>query len=123
MSKLNVDSRLQQVVGIAKDGHKILGPYKSNGALWQPCEVDICNGVKIGDSYYYVMTSFYPYTIGCWGPSTSQNYATLSCSANKRVCAARNLGDLEYSSGVLNTVSNSFYWIMGVSLGLILILN
>lgn len=69
------------------------------------------------------MTSFYPYTIGCWGPSTTQNYGSLSCSSNRRVCGARNLEDLEYSSAVLNLVTNSFYWISGLVLGTFLILN
>ena len=33
-------------IGLAKDGRIIYGPYRSDGTLWQPCEVDVCNGVK-----------------------------------------------------------------------------
>lgn len=32
-------------IGIAKDGHKIMSPFKADGTLWQPCDVDACNGV------------------------------------------------------------------------------
>ena len=78
-----------KVVGIAKDGHKILGPFKSDGSLWQPCDVDICNGVIINGSYYYAMTNFYPYSIGCWGPATSTGSLALTCTTNQRVCSSR----------------------------------
>lgn len=60
------------VIGIAKDGHLIYGPFKSDGSLWQPCDVDICNGVIEGTSYNYVATLFFPYTVGCWGPGNKQ---------------------------------------------------
>ena len=56
-------------VGIAKDGHMIYGPYNENGELWQPCDVDRCNGITIEENYVYVVTMFHPYTIGCWGPT------------------------------------------------------
>lgn len=59
------------VIGIARDGHLILGPYKSEGKLWEPCDVDFCNGVLVGGNYYYASTMFHPYTIGCWGPGSS----------------------------------------------------
>jgi hypothetical protein len=79
-----VAQKVQKVVGVAKDGHGILGPFKSDGSLWQQCEVDACNGVTIGGKYYYVLTSFYPYTIGCWGPASTTSYS-LSCTTNERV--------------------------------------
>ena len=65
----------------------IYGPYKSNGTLWQPCEMDACNGVRFKDTneYAYVLTTFYPYTVGCWGPSTVLN-SELECTTNERVC-------------------------------------
>lgn len=89
----------QKVIGIAKDGHQILGPFKSDGSVWQPCEVDACNGVTINGSYYYVMTKFYPYTIGCWGPANTASY-TLTCTTNQRVCSSRLLdGEDLLSSG------------------------
>jgi hypothetical protein len=55
-------------VGIARDGHFIYGPYNQDGKLWTKCEVDVCNGKIINGKYAYVMTTFHPYTIGCWGP-------------------------------------------------------
>ena len=88
----NNDYKTLKVVGIAKDGHRILGPYKSDGSLWQPCDVDICNGLTIEGSYYYVLTNFYPYTIGCWGPANSvASSFSLSCTNNPRVCGTRML--------------------------------
>ena len=59
------------VLGIAFDGHVIYGPYDASGNLWQPCAVDICNGIWFGDLYAYVATSFHPYFVGCWGPANS----------------------------------------------------
>jgi len=74
------------VVGIARDGHLIYGPYNANGQLWQPCEVDICNGVYINGAYSYVLTSFHPYTIGCWGPGNKDTSASQTCSTRPRKC-------------------------------------
>ena len=75
----------ERVIGIAKDGRFIYGPFKSDGTEWQPCDVDICNGRLIDDKYAYVSTLFYPYTVGCFGPG---NYPSLtpSCTTNPRVC-------------------------------------
>eukprot|EP00347_Sterkiella_histriomuscorum_P014803 403359465 len=104
LDKTTTTNKVLQPLGIAKDGHKILGPYKNDGSLWQPCEVDVCNGVTINGSYYYVMTSFYPYTIGCWGPAEKTSY-TLTCTTNRRVCTnKRNLNneDILYSSALNN---------------------
>jgi hypothetical protein len=70
----------------------ILGPYTSAGKLWQPCDVDACNGVTIDGKYYYVLSNFYPYTIGCWGPANPTSYA-LSCTTNERVCSSRMLSE------------------------------
>ncbi len=74
------------IVGIAKDGHIIVGPYKAPGKLWQPCDVDACNGAFFEDKdageggiYMYAMTMFHPYTIGCWGPANRPNIKA-SCS-------------------------------------------
>ena len=60
-----------EVIGMAKDGRAIYGPYKADGTLWKPCDVDVCNGRVILGDYSYVSTSFYPYFVGCWGPSDS----------------------------------------------------
>ena len=69
------------VIGLAKDGHLILGPYNpETGELWTCDDHDICNGVFLADgSYAYVATSTYPYTVGCWGPGPVQTYET-KCS-------------------------------------------
>ena len=58
------------VFGIAKDGHVIYGPYNKDDELWSCEDVDLCNGFwTLGDNYGYASTSFYPYTVGCWGPA------------------------------------------------------
>ena len=58
------------VFGIAKDGHVIYGPYNKDGELWSCEDVDLCNGFwTLGANYGYASTSFYPYTVGCWGPA------------------------------------------------------
>jgi hypothetical protein len=75
-------------IGIAKDGHMIVGPFKSTGTLWQPCDVDICNGVVINNQYVYVSTLFFPYTVGCWGPASASSTYAPSCSSNTNVCTA-----------------------------------
>jgi len=73
-------------VGLAKDGRLIYGPFRIDGNVWQSCDVDICNGRYFNGFYGYAMTSFFPYTIGCWGPANNlddqQVYAT--CSLNPR---------------------------------------
>lgn len=73
-----------KVVGIARDGHLIYGPYKDAINLWQPTEVDICNGKIINGKYAYVMTFFFPYTVGCYGPATNSYEFSPSCSVNTR---------------------------------------
>lgn len=72
-------------IGLARDGRVIYGPYKNDGSLWQPCEVDICNGVYLNGNYVYVSTTFFPYTVGCWGPAQMTS-SQPSCTANPRVC-------------------------------------
>jgi hypothetical protein len=74
-------------VGVAKDGRVIYGPYKADGTLWQPCDVDVCNGRMFGNYYGYVATMFHPYFVGCWGPGNSVA-VSASCSANARFCNA-----------------------------------
>jgi hypothetical protein len=57
------------IVGVAKDGHIIYGPYNENGELWSCDDHDICNGRFFKDgSYGYVSTTTHPYLVGCWGP-------------------------------------------------------
>ncbi|CDW77974.1 UNKNOWN [Stylonychia lemnae] len=74
------------VIGVARDGHSILGPYRKDGMLWQPCDVDLCNGLEIAGIYYYVTTMFHPYTVGCWGPGPKKT-VSQECSNNVKVCS------------------------------------
>ena len=38
----------RQVFGIAKDGRPIYTPYFNNGQKYDPCDVDVCNGIEVG---------------------------------------------------------------------------
>lgn len=72
-------------IGLAKDGHIIIGPYNEDGELWSCDEHDICNGLFLDDnSYAYAMTWTFPYVVGCWGPGPEQEFeascTTRSCS-------------------------------------------
>jgi hypothetical protein len=85
------------VIGIAKDGHPIYGPYNENGELWGCIDVDYCNGFFDKDlGYAYASTSFFPYTIGCWGPSPPKRYR-LTCSQNS---CTHKLNDGMYLSAI-----------------------
>ena len=78
-------------VGLARDGRIIYGPYKPDGKLWQPCDVDLCNGRKFSRlNYGYVTTMFHPYIVGCWGPGNRPVKMQASCSTNTRYCASGN---------------------------------
>jgi hypothetical protein len=64
-----------EIIGLAKDGHLIFGPWNQSGALWGCNAHNVCNGVFLADgAYAYVGASTFPYVIGCWGPSTGQNF-------------------------------------------------
>ena len=69
-------------IGLAKDGHIIVGPYNSDGELFECDDHDVCNGVYLSDnSYAYVPTQRFPYVVGCWGPGPNQSYSVAStCS-------------------------------------------
>ena len=74
-------------VGLAKDGHIIVGPYNGDGELWSCDEHDICNGVFLSDnSYAYAMTYTFPYVVGCWGPGPDQAWSVES-SCTTRSCS------------------------------------
>ena len=65
----------------------IVGPYNAGGELWACDEHDFCNGAFLNDgSYAYVMTTTFPYVIGCWGPATVQFKRIETCST--RSCGA-----------------------------------
>jgi hypothetical protein len=75
------------VLGLARDGHMIVGPYDAAGEIWACDDHDFCNGTFLSDgSYAYVMTTTFPYVIGCWGPGTIQYKRIESCSS--RSCGA-----------------------------------
>ena len=62
------------IIGLAKDGHLIYGPYNSAGKLWSCSDHDVCNGTFIDGNYVYLSTTTFPYVLGCFGPSVSQTY-------------------------------------------------
>ena len=88
LSLIPEELRVFQPIGLARDGRIIYSPFKPDGTgIWQPCEVDVCNGVKFGDYYAYVTTFFFPYVVGCWGPGSLSIDLEASCSTNSRFCA------------------------------------
>lgn len=76
----------ETAVGIAKDGHIIVGPYNDEGELWSCEDHDVCNGVYLSDnSYAYAMTFKFPYVVGCWGPAAQQAYP-VQTTCSTRAC-------------------------------------
>jgi len=73
-----------EIIGLAKDGHIIYGPYNKDGELWTCSDVDLCNGRFFDDgSYGYVATTTFPYTVGCFGPAPNMSTtAGPKCSIN-----------------------------------------
>ena len=68
-------------IGLARDGHVIIGPYNEYGRQNSCTDRDTCNGRFIGSQYVYVGTPQFPYTIGCWGPGPDSLYAP-GCTTN-----------------------------------------
>lgn len=74
-------------MGIARDGHIIVGPYNSKGELYSCEDLDICNGTFLDDnSYAYVMTATFPYVVGCWGGRAWHITHKLNDSCSQNVC-------------------------------------
>lgn len=94
-------------IGLAKDGRVIYGPYKTDGTLWQPCDVDICNGRREGRNYYYVSSLFHPYFVGCWGPGNAAVFRA-ECSSNTRVCGSSN------AFGLTNSIAFAFLAVLSI---------
>lgn len=69
------------MIGLARDGHIIVGPYNADGHEWACDEHDVCNGAFVDGQYVYVSTSTFPYVVGCWGPGPQQTN-NVSCSTN-----------------------------------------
>jgi hypothetical protein len=68
--------------GLALDGHVIYGPYNLDGELWSCDDLDRCNGFILPDnSYGYASTTFFPYTVGCWGPGPDEKLHIPNCSS------------------------------------------
>jgi len=62
-------------IGIARDGHLIVGPYvDASGTRYDCTNRDVCNGAFVGDQYVYVGSNTFPYIVGCWGPGPSPEY-------------------------------------------------
>lgn len=86
------------VVGVAKDGHLIYGPYKQTGELFTCSSLDICNGFSLDDgSYGYVYSTTYPYTVNCFGPGVARNMVE-SCSTN--TCSSSSSNSQMLQSGI-----------------------
>ena len=67
-------------IGLAKDGHIIMGPHKSDGEQWGCDDRDVCNGAFVNGSYVYVGSDTFPYVVGCWGPGPDNQFSP-TCSA------------------------------------------
>lgn len=61
------NAKYRSVFGLAKDGRPIYTPYYDDLKTYSKCDVDLCNGLVIGDHYAYVSTFYYPYYIACYG--------------------------------------------------------
>jgi len=78
------------MVGVAKDGHPIYGPYNSDGELWTCDDHDICNGRFFDNGTYgYVATTTFPYIVGCFGPADQQT-AKVTCTESSCSSTADN---------------------------------
>ena len=77
MNGLEDKETYRGVVGLARDGHLVYGPYNRRGERWTCSEHDVCNGAFLeDDSYAYVLKTTFPFVPNCWGPSTNPS----SCS-------------------------------------------
>jgi hypothetical protein len=93
------------VYGLARDGHVVFGPYNSDGELWSCDDVDQCNGFFLDDgSYGYASTTFFPYTVGCWGPAPTGHTYKPGCS--KSACGFdASISSISFSALVLGLLS------------------
>lgn len=58
------------LIGLARNGRLVYGPYDESGAAVTVESRDECNSVPMADgSNAYVQSTTAPYTIGCWPPS------------------------------------------------------
>ncbi len=79
------------LIGMAKDGHNIIGPYQdrdeetNSEVLWNCVDLDICNGIIEGDTYSYVAVVVFPYYVGCYGPGA---YVTFNPRCSTNLCVS-----------------------------------
>lgn len=77
------DKKERTVIGIARDGRVVYGPYDDDGAL--ASNLDVCNGKQIevnGDqNYVYFGRDVFPYFVGCFGPGNYPDYVP-ECTSN-----------------------------------------
>jgi len=96
-------------IGLARDGHVVIGPYKSDGDNWGCDDRDACNGAFVDGSYVYVGSSTFPYVVGCWGPGPDASWAP-TCSSSGCGTATGALQSVVYSVATLAAaVSVSLY--------------
>ncbi len=91
------------VIGVAKDGHVVYGPYLSAGTR-VTSGFDVCNGMfydSIGN-YAYFATSTYPYLVGCFGPANYPSFGP-NCSTN----AVSSYTMSSYASSFANSSTSS----------------
>lgn len=86
------------VLGIAKDGHLILGPYDHTGTQFDCSSFDQCGGVYSNDgSYVYIFNNIFPYISNCFGPANALVYEA-SCSSN--TCSAQGSSSSVFMSAI-----------------------
>ena len=77
----------EEPMGIARDGHIIVGPYNEDGELYGCDDVDVCNGTFLSDSSYaYVLTTKFPYAVGCWGGRSWHITQPVEASCSVHAC-------------------------------------
>lgn len=92
-------ARTLTVIGIAKDGHVIYGPYSSSGKIFTS-GFDICNGMfynLLGD-YAYFATNKYPYITGCFGPGNYPSFGS-NCTTNGQTSYSKSIYATAFSNG------------------------
>lgn len=76
------DYKEETVLGIARDGHLLLGPYNYKGSQFDCTDFDQCAGTYSNDgSYVYIFNNVYPYVNNGWGPCGDLVYEA-SCTTN-----------------------------------------
>ena len=97
-------------IGLARDGHIVIGPYKSDGSTWGCADRDVCNGAFVDGSYVYVGSDTFPYVVGCWGPGPAPLHVpgctTNGCGATESNTSSTS--STPSTSGGTNSSSDSY---------------